>query len=95
VHLDPAREAGNRRRARGAVEPRLARLLVDTLREQQVLAGVERRAIARLSVDAREKPVLVPELEQDIHDLRGLAAFGELVFDDAAPAARRSRGAAS
>jgi anion-transporting ArsA/GET3 family ATPase len=95
VHLDPAREAGQRRRARGAVEPRLARLLVETLREQQVLAGVERRAIARLSVDTREKPVLVPELEQDIHDLRGLAAFGELVFEGMTPLARRSREAAS
>ena len=51
-----------------------------TLREQQVLARVERRAIARLEVDMRERPVLVPELEQDVHDLRGLAAFSELVF---------------
>jgi hypothetical protein len=45
-----------------------------------VLARVERRAIARLQVDTRERPVLVPELEQDVHDLRGLATFAELVF---------------
>ena len=79
VHLDPARETLPRRRDRATVEPALEARLLQTLREQQVLAGVERRAIARLSVDTRERPVLVPELDQDIHDLRGLAAFGELI----------------
>jgi len=29
---------------------------------------------------ARERPVRVPELEQDVHDLRGLVAFSDLVF---------------
>ncbi len=48
-----------------------------------MLARVERRAVARLEVDTRERPVLVPELEHDIHDLRGLAEFGELVFSGA------------
>jgi hypothetical protein len=83
VHADPARE----RRARGVrsgasagVEPGLASRLAATLGEQQVLARVERRAIARLEVDTRERPVLVPELEQDVHDLRGLVAFSELVL---------------
>jgi hypothetical protein len=36
--------------------------------------------VARLEVDTRERPVLVPELEQDVHDLRGLVTFSELVF---------------
>ena len=80
VHADPARERGARRGGAASVEPELRALLVATLREQQVLARVERRAIARLEVDTRERPVLVPELEQDVHDLRGLAAFAELVF---------------
>ena len=31
-------------------------------------------------VDARETPILVPEFEQDIHDLKGLAAFAETVL---------------
>ena len=66
--------------------PELAARLAETLREQQVLARVERRAVARLEVDTRERPLLVPELEQDVHDLRGLAEFGELVFGG--PAAR-------
>jgi anion-transporting ArsA/GET3 family ATPase len=98
VHLDPARELDARRRsrrARLALEPSLSRLLVETLREQQVLAGVERRAIARLEVDTRIKPVLVPELEQDVHDLRGLAGFGELIFEGHRTGGRRTRAVAS
>jgi anion-transporting ArsA/GET3 family ATPase len=96
VHVDPARERRGRGTARGGrpgIEPALAARLIETLREQQVLARVERRAIARLEVDTRERPLLVPELEQDVHDLRGLAAFAGLVF----PAARervRAAGAA-
>ena len=82
MHTDPAREvapAGAARRAQPSTRSwRSAWPL--TLREQQVLARVERRAVARLEVDTRERPVLVPELEQDVHDLRGLAEFGELVF---------------
>jgi hypothetical protein len=72
------------------VAPDLAARLALTLREQQVLARVERRAVARLEVDTRERPVLVPELEQDVHDLRGLAEFGDLVFD-APPAGARAK----
>jgi anion-transporting ArsA/GET3 family ATPase len=79
VHLDPARE-----RARSGPQVRLASglaaRLAQTMREQQVLARVERQAIARLEVDTRDKPLLVPELEQDVHDLRGLSAFAALVF---------------
>jgi hypothetical protein len=70
------------------VGPELAARLLATLREQQVLARVERRAIARLEVDTRQRPVLVPELEQDVHDLRGLLAFSELVFATAPERAR-------
>ncbi len=80
VHADPAREVRSRRRGRAGVAPELAARLAETLREQQVLARVERRAVARLEVDTRERPILVPELEQDVHDLRGLAEFGRLLF---------------
>ncbi len=86
VHTDPAREVRSRRRGRAAVAPDLAARLAETLLEQQVLARVERRAVARLEVDTRERPILVPELEQDVHDLRGLAEFGALVLGS--PAAR-------
>jgi anion-transporting ArsA/GET3 family ATPase len=94
VHTDPARECRGRRRAAARVAPELAAKLAATLREQQVLAAVERRAIARLEVDAREKALLVPELEQDVHDLRGLADVADLVFG-ARLLPRRSRAVAS
>jgi anion-transporting ArsA/GET3 family ATPase len=79
VHLDPARERA-RRGPQVRLASGLAARLAQTLREQQVLARVERQAIARLEVDTRDKPLLVPELEQDVHDLRGLLAFAALVF---------------
>jgi anion-transporting ArsA/GET3 family ATPase len=91
VHADPAREVRSRRRARAEVAPGLATRLAETLREQQVLARVEGRALARLEVDTRERPLLVPELDHDIHDLRGLAEFAELALGSPAP---RPRGAA-
>jgi anion-transporting ArsA/GET3 family ATPase len=93
VHTDPAREVRSRRRGRAGVAPELAARLAETLREQQVLARVERRAVARLEVDTRERPVLVPELEQDVHDLRGLAEFGGLVFGSPAARTRATAGA--
>ena len=92
VHTDPAREVRSRSRERAGVAPGLAARLAETLREQQVLARVERRAVARLEVDTRERPVLVPELEHDIHDLRGLAEFGELVFSGARARPARAGG---
>ncbi len=88
VHVDPARETRPRRRGRAEVRPELAARLLETLREQQVLARVERRAVARLEVDTRERPLLVPELDQDVHDLRGLAGFGELLLPRAVPRAK-------
>ena len=94
VHTDPAREMRGRRGGRAAVPPDLAQRLALTLREQQVLARVEGRAVARLEVDTRERPVLVPELEQDVHDLRGLAAFGDLVFSGTRSPSRPARATA-
>ena len=96
VHTDPARETRSRRRAPAPrVAPALAEKLAATLREQQVLATVERRAIARLEVDTREKALRVPELEQDVHDLRGLAEVGDLVFGSRPASRRATRAVAS
>jgi hypothetical protein len=94
VHTDPAREVRSRGGERAAVSPELAARLAETLREQQLLARVERRAVARLEVDTRERPVLVPELEQDVHDLRGLVEFSDLVFSGSRGGARPARAAA-
>ncbi len=88
VHADPARERPARRGERASVPAALAGKLVATFAEQQVLARVERRAIARLEVDARERTLRVPELEQDVHDLRGLAAFAGQVLPLARERAR-------
>ena len=86
VHLDPAREGGPSRRTRLALDPGLAERLARALAEQQVLAGVERRAIARLEVDTREKPLLVPELTAL---LTGSRTFG--VLSKAAPPPAEAR----
>jgi anion-transporting ArsA/GET3 family ATPase len=92
VHLDPARgRSAGRGAATPRVAPQLARKLVETLREQQVLARVERRALARLTAATRLRPILVPELEQDVHDLRGLGSFAALVLPE--PERARAAGA--
>jgi len=92
VHPDPGRQAaGPRGRSRASVLSPLAAKLVQTFREQQTLARVERRAVARLEVDAREVPILVPEFEQDVHDVKGLAAFAETILPNDRPAASRAR----
>jgi anion-transporting ArsA/GET3 family ATPase len=91
VHPDPGRRAGGGHGRRPAgVPPPLAAKLVETFREQQTLARVERRAVARLEVDAREAPILVPEFEQDIHDVKGLATFGQTVLPEARAARARA-----
>jgi anion-transporting ArsA/GET3 family ATPase len=40
--------------------------------DYRTLARAEAKAVGRLEVDTGEAPVLVPELEADVHDLRGL-----------------------
>ena len=89
VHLDPAAAT-----PRGGAEtelsldPDLARRLVEVYRDQQTLARVERRGVGRLEVDTGERPVLVPEFEVDIHDLKGLHQVGDAIFGDVATGAR-------
>jgi anion-transporting ArsA/GET3 family ATPase len=83
VHPDPGQSpetaAGNTGRA-VRVDPDLGERLLEVYGEQQTLARVERRAIARLEVDTGEHPLLVPELDQDIHDLKGLREVGDTMF---------------
>ena len=40
--------------------------------DYRVLARAEAKAVGRLEVDTGEAPILVPEMEADVHDLRGL-----------------------
>jgi anion-transporting ArsA/GET3 family ATPase len=84
VHGEPGR--GERRRGAPsmsgppAVDKELAAALLSIFRDEQRLAAIEKRALARLDVDTRAPVVLVPELDADIHDLRGLHDFGARVF---------------
>jgi anion-transporting ArsA/GET3 family ATPase len=99
VHPDPARdeeEAAGKRGGRGAsreprIDPDLAERLAEVFRDQQTLARVERRRIDRLEVDAGERPILVPEFEQDVHDLRGLVSVADAIFGRGAALRARRR----
>jgi anion-transporting ArsA/GET3 family ATPase len=94
VHPDPAQDEGGRKRGgadRSArIDPGLAGRLAEVFLDQQTLARAERRRIDRLEVDLRERPLLVPELEQDVHDLRGLRTVAEALFPGT-PAGARAR----
>lgn len=81
VHPDPGQAGLRGRQRRGESVPSvLAAKLSETFQEQRTIARVEKRALARFEVDTREKPVLVPEFEQDVHDLKGLAAVADAVL---------------
>jgi anion-transporting ArsA/GET3 family ATPase len=93
VHPDPAEAGGGRKRSRGRggsaqVEPELAQALLSAYGDLHRLARAERRVISRLEVDTGEPLVLVPEMESDVHDLRGLAQVGDLMLAEAAGAGR-------
>jgi anion-transporting ArsA/GET3 family ATPase len=93
LHPDPAAGArGGGSPAR--VEASLAQKLVAVHRDLRTLARAERRGLARLEVDVGAPPVLVPELESDVHDLRGLAEIAAAIFGTA-PAKLRRKLAAS
>jgi anion-transporting ArsA/GET3 family ATPase len=100
THPDPrtwaAPATGSAKPTRPAVDADLERRLLAVYREHQRLARSEARAIARLQVDAGDRVALVPELEGDVHDLRGLSEiadilFGTVVETRAGTAIRRSR----
>jgi len=74
LHAPPrARRAGRAPAGPGvALDAELRRRLVEICREQQALADAERRSVNALSVDLGVPVARVPELESDVHDLRGL-----------------------
>jgi hypothetical protein len=57
---------------RASLSASLRERLLEVHEDYEVLRRAEARAIGRLEVDIKEAPVLVPELETDVHDLRGL-----------------------
>lgn len=90
VHPDPAETpAGTGPTA--TVDADLTERLVDAYRDLQTLARVERRQVARLEVDTDEPLLVVPEFEQDVHDLRGLHDVAAILVraSDELPRGRR------
>jgi anion-transporting ArsA/GET3 family ATPase len=61
---------------------RLGRRVADNLEDYQAIAARDRENVARLSRDLADgaPPILVPHLEDDIHDLRGLLDMNEYLF---------------
>jgi anion-transporting ArsA/GET3 family ATPase len=93
--LDRTQEGPARRTARPPREkrlyPDLAGRLAEVFRDQQTLARVEAKRVDRLEVESGARPIVVPEFEQDVHDLRGLSAVAEAIFAGAGPASRARR----
>ncbi len=84
VHPEPVpiHHGGRGRRSGDASDLSIefaARLLA-VFEEQQSVARQEHAAIARLEEQTSASVVLVPELETDVHDLRGLRTGGELIL---------------
>ena len=92
VHPDPAAvPAGSAPFPRVGVDEGMRERLLECYREQQTLFRAERNTIRRLEVDTGERPLLVPELDRDVHDLRGLLEVADTLFADAPPARRERR----
>jgi anion-transporting ArsA/GET3 family ATPase len=94
VHGEPA--GGEGRKAAGRLDDDLVRALQEVYRDQQRLARHDARALARLEADTREPLLRVPELDADVHDLRGLLEVGEVMLgQEPVSPVRKRRAAAS
>jgi anion-transporting ArsA/GET3 family ATPase len=89
LHPDPADGVRATQHAAPALPSALVEKLLAVHRDQRQLARLERRRLARLEVDTGAAPVLVPEFEADVHDLRGLADVAAAIFGAPALRARR------
>jgi hypothetical protein len=66
--------------ALGAGDGDLARRLAEALAEHQALARADALALERLFSSGPELPrAVVPRLEEDVHDLAGLARMAERI----------------
>jgi anion-transporting ArsA/GET3 family ATPase len=98
AHVDPADEAGTPRRRKGApaqVDPALGQALRRAYDDLHRLARAERKVISRLEVDTGQPLLMVPELESDVHDLRGLAQVARLMLGEEPAEPRRQAGRGS
>src|SRR5262249_46348546 len=82
LHPDPAAPTSAARRAgrEPEIDADLEARLLEIYRDEQTVARADRKRVGRLGVDRGERPLLVPELESDVHALRGLLAVGDLLF---------------
>jgi anion-transporting ArsA/GET3 family ATPase len=62
------------------LDPELAAGMARVYREQQQLAVRERESVQDLEIETGEGVIAIPELESDVHDLRGLRTVGELLL---------------
>ncbi len=90
MHPDPAAHPLPMKGKPVRVGSELAGHLMAIVRDQQAVARAEAKSVSRLEVDTGERPLLVPEFEADIHDLRDLKAVGDAIFG-ALPANRSRR----
>ncbi len=91
LHPDSAEATATAGRAPSPVLGKsLVEKLAAVLRDQRLVAKAERKSLARLEVEIGQAPVLVPELEADVHDLRGLAEVAAAIFAQM-PSAGRAR----
>ncbi len=89
--LHPAAAAPAGRGPAPDIDDDLGDRLVEVFKDYSRLSKAEMKNVARLEDETGAAPVLVPELEGDVHDLDGLHEVGELLFGDAARPARRGR----
>jgi anion-transporting ArsA/GET3 family ATPase len=95
VHRDPGSGDADHEPSTAAppLDPAFAAHLVKVYRDEEALARAEGRSLARLQVDSGAPLVLVPEMDGDVHDLRGLAEVAEALLPLPGPrrGSRRSR----
>jgi anion-transporting ArsA/GET3 family ATPase len=89
--LHPAATGTAARGAAPDIDDDLGDRLVEVFKDYSRLAKSEMKNVARLEDETGTEPVLVPELEGDVHDLDGLHEVGDLIFGNARPAKRGRR----
>jgi len=89
--LHPAATSSGARGPAPDIDDDLGDRLVEVFKDYSRLSKAEMSNVARLEDETGMAPVLVPELEGDVHDLDGLHEVGGLLLGAAAPRARRGR----
>ena len=89
--LHPAAPPSAARGPAPDIDDDLGDRLVEVFKDYRRLSKAEMRSVERLEDETGVAPVLVPELEGDVHDLDGLHEVGALLLGVAAPPATRRR----